>query len=200
MFRVPSLYMPPLLITLLALLLAELPERVEFISVTIPTIPLVFWLKRPPPKVTALLAENVELLMLEVLLESLKMPPPKFAILPENVELVTVRAPLLKIPPPKSPTVLPEMVELPMLRVPELLKPPPLPEEIFAPETVTPEMLRLPPVLIVKILKLPWLALILSKEAPRPLMVTVPAVPPPLPLIDVLALTMVGNALARVMV
>ena len=137
------------------------------------------------------------------------MPPPFVAVFPEIRELLTVRVPLvlLKMPPPRPElfapipdTTLPDIVELVMLRVPELLKPPPLPEEIFAPETVTPEMLRLPPVLIVKILKLPWLALIVSKEAPRPLMVTVPAVPPPLPLIDVLALTMVGNALARVMV
>ena len=66
----PLLYMPPPS----EVPLAELPERVEFVSVTIPTIPLVLWLKMPPPKVTAELAENVELLMLEVLFELLKFP------------------------------------------------------------------------------------------------------------------------------
>ena len=103
----------------------------------------------------------------------------------------------MKIPPPKSPTVLPEMVELPMLRVPELLKPPPLPEEIFAPETVTPEMLRLPPEAMLKILKLPPLASMVREEAPRPVMVILPAVPPET---EVLALTSVGNALASVII
>ena len=72
--------------------LAELPERVEFVSVT---MPFVLWLKMPPPMVMALLAENVELLMLEVLFESLKIPAPKFAVLSERVELLTVRIPLL---------------------------------------------------------------------------------------------------------
>ena len=66
-----------------------------------------------------------------------------------------------------------------------------MPEALFAPETVTPEMLRLPPVSMEKILKLPWLPLILSKEEPRPVMVTVPAV---------LALTIFGNAEAKAMV
>ena len=178
------LYMPPPS----EMPLAELPERVEFISVT---IALVLWLNMPPPKVTALLAENVELLRLEVLFESLKMPPPKFALLPEMVELETVRAPLLKIPPPKSPTILPEMVELAMLRVPELLKPPPLPEEIFAPETVTPEMVKLPPMRMVKILKPPMLPSIVSEEALGPVMFKDP---------EVNASKIFGNAAVKAMV
>ena len=174
--------------------LAELPERVEFVSVT---IPLVIWLKMPPPMVVALLAENVELLKVEVLFELLKTPPPKFAELPERVELETVRAPLLKIPPPKSPTVFPERVELETVRVPELLKAPPFPEEIFAPETVTPEMLRLPPEAMEKILKPPPLASMVREEAPSPVMVRVPAEPP---VIAVLASMIFGNAEAKVMV
>ena len=77
------------------------------------------------------------------------MPPNE--ILPEIVELVTVRVPLLK----NAPT-------------------PPL--ECCAPVTVTPEMVRLPPEIMVKILKLPPFALmVVSEEAPRPLMVSVPA-------------------------
>ena len=78
--------------------------------------------------------------------------------------------------------------------MPELLKAPPLPE-VFAPVTVTPEMLRLPPVLMLKILKLPLLASMVIEEAPSPLMVTVPAVPP---VIAVLELMMFGNAEAKV--
>jgi len=70
----------------------------------------------------------------------------------------------------------------------------------LAPETVTPEMLRSPPVSMLKILKLRVallgfvgsLPLILSEEAPRPVMVTVPAVPPPI--IGVLSSMIVGNA------
>ncbi len=109
------------------------------------------------------------------------------------------------MPPPES-AVLPEMVELETKRVPALLKAPPLPPrllnarplpEIFAPETVTPEMVRLPPVLILKILKPPWLQSMVSELAPKPVMVTVPAVPAPTVL---LASTMLGNAEAKVMV
>ena len=81
-----------------------------------------------------------------------------------------------------------------MVRVPLLLKAPPLPE-VFAPVTVTPEMLRLPPVLMLKILKLPLLASMVSEEAPSPLMVTAPAVPP---VIAVLELMMFGNGEAKV--
>jgi hypothetical protein len=195
----PLLYMPPPS----EMPLAELPERVEFVSVT---IPLELWLKMPPPMVVALLAENVELLMVEVLFELLKTPAPKFALLPERVELETVRAPLLKIPPPKSPTVLPEMVELETLRVPTLLNAPPLPVVIWAPETVTPEIERLPPEAILKMLKSrlilpPSKPLIIKEEEPGPVMVTVPAVPPPV--IGVVVSIMVGNdfsTLSKVMV
>ena len=96
---------------------------------------------------------------------------------------------LFQMAPPLL-AVLPERVELEMERVPALLKAPPLPL-IFAPETVTPETDRLPPVSMEKILKLPPLASMVREEAPRPVMVTVPAV---------LASTIFGNAAARVMV
>ena len=84
--------------------------------------------------------------------------------------------------PPPLKAVLPVMMELLMVRLPRLLKAPPLPE-ILAPETVTPEIIRTPPVLILKILKLrlgspPFSPLMLREEAPRPLIVKVPAVPP----------------------
>jgi len=98
--------------------------------------------------------------------------------------------------PPPWFAAFPEMVELVMERVPRLLKAPPLPADLFAPVTVTPEMVRLPPVSMVKILKLPWLASMVSEEAPRPVMVTVPAVPAPT---TVLASMMFGNAEAKVM-
>jgi len=52
-------------------------------------------------------------------------------------------------------------------------------------------MLRLPPVLMLKILKLPLLASMVSEEAPRPVIVRVPAV---------LVVAMLGRAAARVMV
>lgn len=97
------------------------------------------------------------------------------------------------MPPPTAAT-LPDMVELEMFRMPELLKAPPEPE-VFASETVTPEMLRLPPVLMLKILKLPWLASMVIEELLSTLMVTVPATPP---VIAVLALMMLGNAEAKV--
>ena len=71
-----------------------------------------------------------------------------------------------------------------------MLKAPPLPERL-APVTVTPAMVRLPPVLILKVLKLPWLASIPSEVAPRPVMVKVPAV---------LVAAIVGSADARVIV
>ena len=50
---------------------------------------------------------------------------------------------------------------------------------VFAPETVTPEMERLPPEAILKILKLrlvlPLLPLMISEEAPGPVIVSEPA-------------------------
>ena len=84
------------------------------------------------------------------------------------------------------------------VRMPALLKAPPLPE-VFDPLTVTPEMLRLPPEAMLKMLKLRVallrfvgsLPLILREEAPRPVMVKVPAV---------LTFKIVGRAAARVMV
>ena len=82
------------------------------------------------------------------------------------------------------------------MRVPRLLKAPPS-KTVFAPETVTPEMVKLAPVSIMKILKLPWFASMVSEEAPRPVIVTVPAVPAPT---TVLASTMFGNAETMVMV
>ena len=61
-----------------------------------------------------------------------------------------------------------------MLRVPSLLNAPPLPERL-APVTVAPAMVRLPPALILKILKEPWLASMVSEEAPGPVMASEPA-------------------------
>lgn len=127
--------------------------------------------------------------------------------LPETVELVTVSVPpLLKMPPPPPlPATLSEMVESVTVSVPLLLKAPPAPE-VFAPETVTPEIVRLPPVVILKMLKLrPALVvpeelskpLMVSEEAPGPVMVRVPAVPVPT---TVLALTIVGSEEPSVMV
>ena len=184
------------------LLVAELPKKVVLDTLAVPKLSM------PPPRFAELF-ESVELEMLRI--PEVKIAPPPLvplgkAELFESVELEMLRVPELAIPPPEVETAvveLPEIVELLTVRVPELLKPPPLPE-VFAPETVTPEMVRLPPVSMLKILKsrpaLPLLPLMLSEEAPRPVMVTVPAVPPPLPMIDVLALIMVGNALASVMV
>ena len=102
--------------------------------------------------------------------------------------------------PPPPVAELPEIVEVEMVRTPALLKAPPKPEELFAPDTVTPEIVKLPKLATEKTLKLPLLPLMLSVFAPGPVRVRVPAVPPPLPLIDVLALTIVGNAPASVMV
>ena len=111
------------------------------------------------------------------------------------VELVIVRLPELEMPPPVV-AVLPEMVEFVRVRVPALLNAPPL-LLLFAPVTVTPEMVKSAFESMVKILKLPCLASIISEEAPRPVMVTVPAVPAPTVL---LASTMLGNAESKVMV
>jgi len=66
-------------------------------------------------------------------------------------------------------------------------------------------MKRLPPEAMLKILKLPLLPLIISEEAPRPLMVRVPTVVPvpPVPVAVALASKMVGNVpkvLSRVIV
>ena len=69
-------------------------------------------------------------------------------------------------------------------------KAPPGPERL-APVAVTPEMVRLPAVLILKILKLPWLASMVSEEAPGPVMESEPAP-------DVAAIA--GSPLARVIV
>ena len=176
-------------------LLAELPEMVELMILRVPELQI------PPPKVVAVLLEMVELVMVAV--DKLKMAPPALllAVLLERVELLRVKMPWLKIPPPLRLTAkLLEMVELEMERVPRLLKAAPLLEEYFAPETVTPEMVRLPPVAMLKIWKLRFALimleelskpLIIKEEEPGPLMVRVPAVPPPA--IGVLALIMVGS-------
>lgn len=103
------------------------------------------------------------------------------------------------MPPPQS-AELPEMMELETVNLPKLLKAPPSPVT-FTPETVAPEMARLPPVSILKILKLrlvlPLSPLMISEEAPIPVIVSVPTVPP---VIAVLTFKMVGNAEAKVMV
>ena len=169
---------------------AVLPERVELETLTPPELVL----STPPPSLVAVLLEMVELETVTVPKTALRMPPPLLlAVFPERVELETLREPVLKMAPPVT-AVLPERVELETERVPRLLKAPPappLPEVLFAPVTVTPEMARLPPVAIEKILKLPLPPLIIREEAPRPVMVTVPAVPP---VIAALALIIVGNA------
>ena len=181
------------------LVVAELPETVELVRLRLPAFQI------PPPAVPVELLEKVELVMVPMP-KKLKIPPPaKTAELLERVVLMRLRVPLLSIPPPFKAEEFPEMVELVTVRVPELLKAPPLPED-FAPETVTPEMVRLPPVSMLKILKSrlllpPSKPLMISEEEPGPLIVTVPAVPPPL--IGVVALIMVGNdfsTLSRVMV
>ena len=136
------------------------------------------------------------------------MPAPWCAELLDRVELETVRVPLapLKMPPPSSVAELLDRVELETDRTPALLKAAPLPIVKFAPETVTPEMERLPPEAMVKIRKfrdvllglVGSLPLMMSEEAPGPVMVRAPAVPPVT--ITVLVLTMVGNADPSVMV
>ena len=171
------------------LVVAELPEIVELEMSRLPAFQI------PPPAVPAVLMEKVELVTVRVP-NKLKMPPPaKTAELLERVVLVRLRVPLLSMPPPFKAEEFPEMVELVTVRVPRLLKAPPLPE-VCAPETVTPEMDKLPPEAMLKMLKLRLVSLLLplmiSEVAPRPLMVTVPAVPPPV--IGVLASTIVGSA------
>ena len=121
-------------------------------------------------------------------------PPPKFAVLPERVELLRVRMPtlLFRMPPPRLLAVLPERVELETVRVPRLLKAPAAaPDELFAPETVTPEMLRSPLASMVKILKPPTAPLMISKDAPGPVMVRAPAVA---------EVIIMGNAAVKAMV
>ena len=121
---------------------------------------------------------------------------------------------MVRVPPEKLQTpapedaVLPEMVELAMLRMPlpRFRKAPPVNEEAFAPETVTPEMERLPPLTISKIRKsrplTPLFPLMLSVEAPGPVMVRVPTVVPvpPMPEAVALAFKIVGNAAVKIMV
>ena len=84
--------------------------------------------------------------------------------------------------------------------------PPPLLPVTFAPETVTPETARLPPVAMLKTLKFLLVLIVpeelskplmISEEAPRPVIVRVPTVPP---VIALLTFKMVGNEEARVMV
>ena len=173
-------------------------ERVELETVTVPLS-----LEMPPPWPNEALLERVELETVRVPPPLLEMPPPPpLAELPERVELVTVRMPVLKMPPPLPVlALLPERVELETARVPALIKAPPLPVTC-APETVTPEIKRFPPEAMLKMLKLrltlPLLPLIVREEAPRPLMVTLPAVPPPV--IAVVVSMMFGNAEVKVMV
>ena len=155
---------------------AEFPERVELVSVRVPLFQM------PPPNL-AVLPDRVELVTVTVEELMLKMPPPPFcAELPERVELEMERVALVlfQMPPPLL-AVLPDRVELEMERVPALLNPPPL-AEVFAPETVTPEMLRSPPEAMLKMLKLrpltPLSPLMVSEEAPGPVMVMVPRATP----------------------
>ena len=115
------------------------------------------------------------------------------------METVSVPLAPLEMPPPLVVVELLFRMELETVRVPALLNAPPLPavKVNCPPETVTPEIERLPPELIVKILKPPTAPLMVSEEAPGPVMVTVPAVPP---VIAVLASIIVGNTAVKVMV
>ena len=102
--------------------------------------------------------------------------------------------------PPPELAELPEMVELLAVRLPELLNAPPPLEETCAPETVTPEMARLPPVAMLKTLKF-LLVLIVPEELSKPLMISEEAPMPVIVRVPALdAFKMVGNAEARVMV
>ena len=105
------------------------------------------------------------------------MPPPKYLLVfPEIVELETESAvPMLKMPAPLT-AEFPVIVDEEIASDPEFLKAPPLPEVKFAPETVDPKRKRLPPVSISKMLKLPLLPLMISEDAPKPLIVNPPAV------------------------
>ena len=217
MLRVPlSFKMPP------PLMVAELPERVELVRVTV----LFGLLKIPPPLLDSELPEMVELETVRVPRKLLMPPPLLVALLSEMVELETVRVPRkLSMPPPLNVEILLEMVELETVMEPEFLKPPPapavLPEIVelerlraplllnappapgfCAPVSVTPEIERLPPVTIVKILKPPAVPLMISEEEPGPVMVRVPTVVPvpPVPEAVALAAKMVGNAAVKVMV
>ena len=144
MLRVPllSLKMPPPDV-------AELPERVELVTVRVVS------LKMAPPLVVAELPEKVELKTVPVPAPVLRMAPPLKEVLSEMVELETVRLPpKLKMPPPKPPTaVLLERVELVTERVPELLIAPPLlavlPESVELVTERVPELLIAPPLLAV---------------------------------------------------
>ena len=110
MLRAPvlSLKMPPPDV-------AELPERVELVTVRVVS------LKMAPPLVVAELPERVELETVPVPAPVLRMPPPLKEVLSEMVELETVRDPKLKMPPPKPPTaVLLERVEVETESVPLL--------------------------------------------------------------------------------
>lgn len=91
----------------------------------------------------------------------------------------------LKIAAPFE-AVFPDIVELEIAREPKLENAP-----LFAPVTVTPDIVKSPPTLMLKILKFPLLPFMVRDEAPRPLIVTVPAIP---------ALTIEGSAETRVMV
>ena len=188
---------PPLLLP------AELPERVELVTLRVDEPELTVVLRIPPPTPRVVLPNKVELETVRVELVLMMPPPPLVALLFEMVELETEMVPPLKllIPPPKPEAEFPEMVEseivsevpwlkmppplvaeLPeiveaeIVRTPALLKAPPLPEVKFAPDTVTPEIERLPKLTIEKTLKLPLLALMLRVFAPGPVMVRVPAV------------------------
>ena len=187
---------PPLLLP------AELPERVELVTLRVDEPELTVVLRIPPPTPRVVLPNKVELETVRVELVLMMPPPPLVALLFEMVELETEMVPPLKllIPPPKPEAEFPEMVEseivsevpwlkmppplvaeLPeiveaeIVRTPALLKAPPLPEVKFAPDTVTPEIVKLPKLATEKTLKLPLLPLMLSVFAPGPVMVRVPA-------------------------
>ena len=185
------------------LLPAELPERVELVTLRIDEPELTVVLRIPPPTPGVVLPNKVELEIVRLELVLTIPPPPLVALLFEMVELEMEMVPPLKLlmAPPKPEVEFPEIVEpemvsaVPWLKIPpppdakfpviveaeiksepKLLKAPPKPEELFAPDTVTPEIVKLPKLATEKTLKLPLLPLMLSVFAPGPVRVRVPAV------------------------
>lgn len=126
---------------------AKLPVMVLSLTVAVPAP-----LRIPPPW-----PGNVLLVLLEIVLSVtlrmpvLEIPPPLGAVLPESVLPVSVRFPLLEIPPPlaKVPeALLPEIVLPVSVRLPLLRIPPPSPA--IAPfAMVSPEMVTCTPELMV---------------------------------------------------
>jgi hypothetical protein len=130
-------------------------------------------------------------------------PAPYKALLPVILLLFTTKTAAVLNPENTAapcPEILLEITELVIEVVPLLRKAPPS-AVVLTPEIVTPEIDRLPPVSMEKAPKLRVETLLsplmVSEEAPRPVMVRVPMVPPE---IAVLAFNIVGRAEPNVMV